>query len=273
MVYLVIETNKNIDLAKLKNQKDKNLNFKSLEVRYTKNSTLIFIKFKKTISNKEIDKLRKEYNKETLGKFLNLNKIISIDIKSYDDIKMILKPPVNRTVKAKTSKGKGKRLENMVAKLFETKLNLKKGSVHRAQSSGTFQYDIGDIRFNLPIPVIIECKNNEGWSFKQLLNNDNNLPSIFKNWIEQIKDEMKKAFKLYPDIFNEENIIWFLIFSKNNEAIYLLTDEKVINKLLHNDKQKVKLKQDIRSKLSHLRINEYSIYNLERFLEYLIIDF
>ncbi len=171
---------------------------------------------------------------------------------------------VNKSTKARSSKRKGKRLENIVAEKFEKSLNLEKGTIHRAQSSGTFKYDIGDIRINInpPLPIIIECKNTEQWKYKHFFEDIENIYP-FKDWIEQINTTKLKAQKYY----GTDDIIWFLIFTKNYEPIYLLTEQLLVDKLLSNSKFKLEKIPD-----TYVKNDIYYIFELDEFLKNLKYD-
>ncbi len=57
----------------------------------------------------------------------------------------------------------------------------------------------------------------------------------FEDWMNRINTTKLKAQKYY----GTDDIIWFLIFTKNYEPIYLLTEQLLVDKLLSNSKFKL----------------------------------
>lgn len=123
----------------------------------------------------------------------------------------------------KKPKAKGKRAENRVAEILTKLQNIEQGIIHRAQASGTFKYEYGgDIKFNYSLKELryiplIEVKNRENQEQKHVFEFKNPIQSQYSS----IKD---KALELEKKL--DICAIPFLIFTKNYEDLYILSEEK-----------------------------------------------
>jgi len=95
-------------------------------------------------------------------------------------------------------KRKGKRLEEYVAELFNHGWDLGDGFFRRAQASGTYRYEFMSdviIAGANPNQIVIECKNQESWSFDDVVYMRGN-PS---RWLKDLNNRVKILKQKYPD--------------------------------------------------------------------------
>lgn len=107
------------------------------------------------------------------------------------------------------SREKGAGFERRCARLMGEWVGL---PFHRVPASGGLRWKktdntTGDLISDKPIPVSIECKNNESWSWTNILNGKPN--SAFTKWWTQCRDDAHRAHKA-P----------LLLFTKNLESIW-----------------------------------------------------
>jgi len=162
-------------------------------------------------------------------------------------------------IMANKSKTKGKRFENIVAKMICTQFNIDSKYIKRAGSSGVRLDEHGDIDINHPyieekFPFVIECKNNERWKFNDIFGKGTeNKSNIFLEFINQTNQ------KRYDDKYG------LIVFSKNYEDVYGMVysdGNDLDNKLLDEICELIDNK--VISKIGEYRV---VIFRFQEFLE------
>jgi len=158
------------------------------------------------------------------------------------------------------SKGKGKRFEEYVAKIFREKWNLKKHECHRALSSGTYKVDYSDIVFNPDEyrrpHLIVECKKRASLPANQLLT----FSTEFDNWIEQLNKAANK-YQEYFDIYP----LKLLVFSVDRMRPLVVIDKSQLTKS-YLKQRNLKLNKDITKLNYYIKYDNYYSTWLDIFL-------
>lgn len=123
---------------------------------------------------------------------------------------------------ANKNKIRGNYFETKIVKALQSHFNLTKHDCHRAQASGNFQTEYGDIYFKDPkaYPLIVECKYRKEISLDWFFPDFN---SEVLSWIAQIKESEKKFISDFPSL----NFLSILIAARPNQRdwyIMILTN-------------------------------------------------
>ena len=159
----------------------------------------------------------------------------------------------------KHKKMKGQYLENKVADTFKQIHNLNKDDVHRAQNSGNFVSEYGDVFFR-DYNIIVECKNQQVVTFKSLFPK---LSKEIEKFIQQLNDEERKFLENQGEL--ALRYLMFLVVSDSSKRFgpFVIADK-------NNVPFDSELVPHILTKDSNNHV--YYIFPLEIYVEHLNIN-
>jgi len=168
---------------------------------------------------------------------------------------------------ANKNKEKGKYLEEYVATKFKKEFNLDTRDVHRAQASGVFTTEYGDIYFRKHA-VIIECKNQQDVQTQRLF------PELSKtifNFYKQLEKDVQKFKNKYPD----QKVLYFLVATNTSNRLprYVIVDKQSFKEFIQNDIIDKKLLDSNISYISTKYINKiFLVFILDDFIKYINLE-
>jgi len=167
------------------------------------------------------------------------------------------------------NKEKGKYLEEYVANKFKKEFNLDSRDVHRAQASGVFNTEYGDLYFRKH-SIIIECKNQNDVQLQRIFPKLTKVIFKFYTQMEKDHDKFKKA---YPEINN----LAFLVLTNTSNRLprYVVIEEQhfidsIHKNLIHSSilRDKIPL---IKTKAEEKNIY-FFVFILDDFISYINMD-
>jgi len=169
---------------------------------------------------------------------------------------------------ANKNKEKGKYLEEYVAKKFQEQFNLDKRDVHRAQASGVFTTEYGDIYFRKHA-IIIECKNQQDVQVQRLFPK---ITKVIYKYFDQLLKDHNKFKTNYPD----NNNLAFLVLTNTSNRLprYVVIEERHLIDSINNKIIDSKILTDnislIKTKAEHKDVN-FFVFILDDFIKYINI--
>ena len=127
------------------------------------------------------------------------------------------------------NKEKGKYLEEYIAKKFQQHFNLTNRDVHRAQASGVFSTEYGDIYFRKHA-IIIECKNQQDVQLQRIFPKVSK--TLYKFYSQLLKDHNK-----FKNDYKGINNLAFLVLTNTSNRLprYVMIEENHLIESINNN--------------------------------------
>jgi Holliday junction resolvase len=119
-----------------------------------------------------------------------------------------------------TQKERGKYFERKIVDSIRKTFELKKFECQRASSSGTGEFEFGDIFFNDPekFPYIFECKFGYNWEFSTFF------PSVSKQILNFLKEAFEAGEKYKIKIKQDPKLICVVLAKPHYKPLGIVTE-------------------------------------------------